>query len=209
MVFHRQCLVVSPYPESIVRSIQATGDKPFVSDRIEGEPDWVICFGHQRIIREPELTLFKDRIVNLHISCLPWGRGTDPNLWAWVNGEPHGVTLHYVDAGIDTGDIIAQRLVDMDKSETLRSSYDKLQEAAVALFRDAWPALRNGRAPRTQQSGEGSSYRLRDRDRIALPQGWDTPVSQLRRPGHRRRDRTGAEGVQKRSPNPHSDADRI
>lgn len=209
MVFHRQCLILSPYPEPIVQSIGATGDKAFVSDRIERDPDWVICFGHQGLIREPELTVFKDRIVNLHISYLPWGRGTDPNLWAWVNGEPHGVTLHYVDAGIDTGDIIAQRLVDMDESETLRSSYDKLHEAAVALFRDAWPALRNGRAPRTRQSGEGSSYRLRDRDRIALPQGWDTPVSQLRRPGHRRRDRRDAEGVPRRSPNPHSDADRV
>lgn len=180
MVFHRICLILSPNPEPIIQAVAATGDKAVLPGQVRGKPDWIICYGHRQIIREPELTTYKDRIINLHISYLPWGRGADPNLWAWIDDEPHGVTLHYIDSGIDTGDIIAQRRVEMDADETLASSYTKLHEAAVGLFQDSWPELRNGRAARTPQRGPGSFHRKNDRDKVLLPKGWDTAVDEIR-----------------------------
>lgn len=49
--------------------------------------------------------------MNLHISYLPWNKGADPNFWSCIDGTPAGVTLHHIDAGVDTGDIIAQALM--------------------------------------------------------------------------------------------------
>jgi methionyl-tRNA formyltransferase len=146
------------------------------------EGDFLVSYGYRHILRQPALDRFPERAVNLHVSLLPWNRGADPNLWSFVDDTPKGVTIHHLDAGVDTGDIIVQREVALGPDETLRSSYDKLQTAIRALFHETWPLLREGRAPRRRQSGAGSLHRMRDKDAILsrLVAGWDTPVSRLR-----------------------------
>ncbi|MCL0081308.1 hypothetical protein M1N64_03665 [Peptococcaceae bacterium] len=47
---------------------------------------------------------FQGRAINLHISFLPWNRGADPNFWSFIENAPVGVSIHYLDEGIDTGD---------------------------------------------------------------------------------------------------------
>lgn len=182
MVFHRDVLILSPYPDALAKAVRSTGDRPRTGTEITGNPDWIVMFGHRRIIGEPWLSRLPGHIVNLHISMLPWGRGADPNLWAWIKGEPHGVTLHHVDEGLDTGDIIAQQRVTMGRGETLATSYDKLRRAAEDLFARTWPDLRNGYAKRTPQpKGIGSHHIAADKEGISLPQGWDTPTAYLSR----------------------------
>src|SRR6202035_5691563 len=74
--------------------------------------DLLIAHGYRHIIKPSVLDRFPRRAVNLHISYLPWNRGADPNLWSFIENTPKGVSIHYLDAGIDTGDIIAQKAVD-------------------------------------------------------------------------------------------------
>jgi methionyl-tRNA formyltransferase len=145
--------------------------------------DFLVSYGYRHILRRPVLERFPGRAINLHVALLPWNRGADPNLWSFVDDTPKGVTIHHLDEGVDTGDIIVQRQVAMDADETLRSSYQKLQLAIEQLFHQHWPLIRAGRAPRLPQRGPGSSHRLRDREAIlpALTLGWETPVLQLRR----------------------------
>lgn len=83
------------------------------------------------------------RGINLHISYLPYNRGADPNLWSWLDGTPHGVTIHLMDETIDTGDILVQREIDkglMAKMD-LRSSYDFLHTEIERLFFEHFPKL--------------------------------------------------------------------
>ena len=88
-------------------------------------------------------------------------------MWSIVEGGPAGVTLHYVDAGVDTGDIIAQREVTVEPTATGETLYHRLEAACVALFMDAWPAVRAGSAPRTPQPAAGAtSHRARDLERV-------------------------------------------
>lgn len=152
-------------------------------DLEELRPDWAVSYGYRHIIRQPELDRFHDRIINLHISLLPWNRGADPNLWSWIDDTPKGVTIHHVDAGIDTGDIIAQREVTFSGDETLAESYDLLHRAMRRLFREEWPTISSGRAGRHVQAPGGSCHRVADRVRVAhlLVAGWDTPVRDLSR----------------------------
>jgi methionyl-tRNA formyltransferase len=148
----------------------------------EDGADFLVSYGYRHILRRPVLERFPDRAINLHVSLLPWNRGADPNLWSFVEDTPKGVTIHHLDEGVDTGDIIVQREVVMDPGETLRTSYEKLQLAVQRLFHEHWSLIREGRAPRRPQQGPGSSHRLRDKEALhpALSAGWDTPVSRLR-----------------------------
>jgi methionyl-tRNA formyltransferase len=179
----QNCLILSPYEPAqlafIVEAIKRTNDRPYISGHFIAEShwDWVISYGHRSIIKEPLLSRY--RIINLHISYLPWNRGADPNLWSWIDNTPKGVTLHYVDAGVDTGDIIAQLEVTMSEAETLATSYVKLVRAAEALFTQTWPDLAANRSPRTPQPIAGTVHRAADAKHIHLPMGWDTPVSML------------------------------
>jgi methionyl-tRNA formyltransferase len=148
------------------------------------EPDFAVSHGYRHILKKPLLDRLADRALNLHISYLPWNRGADPNFWSWVDGTPKGVTIHYLDEGIDTGDIIAQRIVEFECGATLASSYALLQDAIVDLFREQWPLIRAGSCDRRPQApGAGSLHRIADKAAVAhlLAQGWNTPVAALSR----------------------------
>lgn len=115
-------------------------------------------------ILKPELIeLFPQGVVNLHPSYLPYNRGQYPNVWSIIEGTPAGATLHYIDAGIDTGDIIAQRRVTLEPVDTGETLYRKLEGACVELFKENWPSIKSGSAPRTSQQGNtGTYHRARD-----------------------------------------------
>src|SRR5207248_7068189 len=88
------------------------------------------------------------------------------NVWSIVDGTPAGVTLHYIDEHVDTGDIIAQREVLVDAADTGGTLYNKLERAAEALFCETWPLVRSGKAPRIPQGSGGTYHRVRDVEAI-------------------------------------------
>ncbi len=147
--------------------------------------DFLVSHGYRHIIRQSVLDRFPRRAVNLHISYLPWNRGADPNLWSFIENTPKGVSIHYLDAGIDTGDLIAQRRVEFGSAETLRSSYARLQAEIAGLFAEHWKQIRVGGCVATKQVGPGSFHRIADREKVAhlLTKGWDTPVAELEKAG--------------------------
>ena len=153
------------------------GASPVLADH-----DFLVSYGYRHILRPDVLARFDERAVNLHISYLPWNRGADPNLWSFLDDTPKGVTIHYLDAGVDTGDVIVQRHVEPSPDDTLATSYSRLTEAIEALFREWWPRIRDGRCPRTPQGGPGTAHRAADKQRFAhlLTGGWDTPVAAVR-----------------------------
>jgi methionyl-tRNA formyltransferase len=75
-----------------------------------------------------------------------------------VEGTPSGATLHYVDEGIDTGDIIAQEKVAVELTDTGESLYRKLEKSCVYLFKQYWPLIRDGKELRIPQSSAKGTY---------------------------------------------------
>jgi methionyl-tRNA formyltransferase len=104
--------------------------------------------------------------VNLHPGYLPFNRGAYPNVWSIVERTPAGATLHHVDDGIDTGDIVAQEKIEVLPTDTGESLYRRLEQACLRVFEGAWPLVREGKAPRTPQKGAGTSHRVRDVEAI-------------------------------------------
>lgn len=124
-----------------------------------------VLFGY--ILKPDFLSIFPQGVVNLHPAYLPYNRGAYPNVWAIVDGTPAGTTLHYIDPGIDTGDIIARRQVPVEPVDTGRSLYGRLEQASLDLLKETWPLIRRGEAPRiSQPDGEGTHHFVRDVEQI-------------------------------------------
>ncbi|MEO4055590.1 phosphoribosylglycinamide formyltransferase [Solibacillus sp. CAU 1738] len=90
----------------------------------EKDVEWIILAGYMRLISDTLLAAFPNRIINIHPSLLPSFPGKDAISQAFEHGvKVTGVTVHYVDAGMDTGPIIAQAAVEvagtLDETEKL------------------------------------------------------------------------------------------
>jgi methionyl-tRNA formyltransferase len=124
-----------------------------------------ILFGY--ILRPEFLALPSAGCINLHPSLLPYNRGAHPNVCIIIEGTPAGTTLHYIDAGVDTGAIIAQREVAVLPVDTGESLYRRLEHASLELFMEVWPAVRAGNAPGMAQSAvAGITHRSADLERV-------------------------------------------
>lgn len=143
--------------------------------------DFIVSYNYPHIITADIVKAYDGRAVNLHISYLPWNRGADPNFWSFMDDTPRGVTIHYIDEGIDTGDIIAKKLVKLSAKDTLRINYYKLHIAILELFKKTWPAIRSMTCHRRKQRGKGSYHNKRDKDKYwaVMPKGWDTKCEDL------------------------------
>jgi len=124
-----------------------------------------VYFGY--IVKKEFLDIFPMGCLNLHPSFLPYNRGAYPNVWAIVDGTPAGATLHYIDEGVDTGDIIAQSAVEIEPTDTGQSLYKKLEVIACSVLRDGWKLIQTDNFSRKGQSIDaGTQHRLRDAERI-------------------------------------------
>lgn len=155
--YGEQILAAADLPPERVLDGSRLGDPGVLADLRAMNADLAISVFFAHIIKEPVLSLFPKGIVNLHPGYLPFNRGVYANVWAIVEGTPAGATLHYVDAGVDTGDIIARQRVEVRPDDTGETLYRRLERACVGLFFDAWPTLAEGRAPRTPQDPAAGS----------------------------------------------------
>lgn len=132
----------------------------------ERNPDWLVSVLFGYILKPDIISLPSKGAINLHPGFLPYNRGIFPNAWSIVEGTPAGTTLHFIDSGIDTGDIIAQQEVVVKPSDTGESLYARLIETSIALFKETWPSLVKGEVPRRTQPTGGSSHRFADLEPI-------------------------------------------
>lgn len=143
--------------------------------------DFIISFGYRHIIKPEVIKLFLNKIVNLHISYLPYNRGADPNLWSFLEKTPAGVTIHYIDEGIDTGDILCQKMINFSNNETLVTSYNILTNEIEKLFYENWEEIKHWRLKGKKQDGHGTFHLVKDKEPYLkyLINGWDTPIDKL------------------------------
>lgn len=163
--------------DEIIAALSISPSAVFAGDRLEDPtvlrgiaalvPEIAVSIFFGYILRPAFLNLPSAGCINLHPALLPFNRGSHPNVWSIIDGTPAGATLHYIDAGVDTGDIIAQTQVDVEPVDTGATLYRRLEQASVQLFQSAWPAIRAGNAPRLAQGqAVGTTHRAKDVERI-------------------------------------------
>ncbi len=150
--------------------------------------DFIISSGYAPIVKEPIISAYKSRIINLHNSHLPYGRGIFPNFWSFFEGTQKGVTIHFMNEGIDTGEIIFQKEVSFSNDHTLKTSHDKLMIELEQLFFEKWNDLIKGNYELIDQKHLNSKARYHSRlesERFMdlLPEKWDTPVVEVEEMG--------------------------
>jgi methionyl-tRNA formyltransferase len=123
-------------------------------------PDFLFSFYYRRMIPPEVLELAPRGALNLHGSLLPRYRGRAPVNWVLVEGqEETGVSLHYMVAQPDAGDLVDQERVAIDFADTAFTLYGKLEEAARLLLDRALPALAAGTARPVPLDLSQGSYR--------------------------------------------------
>jgi folate-dependent phosphoribosylglycinamide formyltransferase PurN len=127
------------------------------------KPDVVLVFG-TGILRDPLLTEFEGRIINIHLGLSPYYRGAGTNFWPLVNRQPEyvGATIHYLDAGIDTGAILEHARPLVEHGDGPHDLGNKtIVAAASALLRAAAAHMAGTARPVPQWSG-GRLYHRKD-----------------------------------------------
>jgi len=144
--------------------------------------DFIISFGYKHIISEDIIKHFNGKIVNLHISYLPYNRGYHPNFWSFIDNTPKGVTIHQIDKGIDTGNILLQKIVSFSKDEdTFLKTYNRLIEEIQNLFiQNCNDILIQKINPKPQQ-GNGTFHFQKDLDNYLylLKNQWNTKINYI------------------------------
>jgi dTDP-4-amino-4,6-dideoxyglucose formyltransferase len=131
------------------------------------KPDFIVSYNYRYIISESFIQRFQKKLINLHISYLPWNRGTHPNLWSILDNTPKGVTIHVIDKGIDTGAILVQKKVNFEnETETLASSYQILHEEMQVLFKKNWSKIKYKIINPRPQNGVGSFHTIKQSNKI-------------------------------------------
>jgi methionyl-tRNA formyltransferase len=101
--------------------------------------------------------------LNLHPAFLPYNRGWHTPSWAILDGTSAGATLHFMDTGVDTGDIVARSEVRVHPEDTANSLYRRLKQEEVRLFKNEWPRIFNETFVRIpQKPNEGTLHRRSD-----------------------------------------------
>jgi len=136
--------------------VQPRYDAPEYNDFVDKfaglSPDLLLCHSYSMILRQEILETVQYNAINVHTALLPKNRGPNPVQWAIIRGEREtGVTIHYMDEGLDSGDIIAQKKVSIRPDDTWVSLRSRLQTATCDLLEKTLPDILLGRNSRSPQ----------------------------------------------------------
>lgn len=124
------------------------------------KPDLFLSINFRYLLKNEIISVPAHGCINLHFGYLPYNRGVFADAWNIIDDTPAGVTYHLIDPGIDTGRIVAQRKVKKEWTDTGKTLYAKLTQAAYDLFIDIWSSIKDwGFSPKTQPAG--GSFHLR------------------------------------------------
>jgi methionyl-tRNA formyltransferase len=129
-----------------------------VMSKLPRDVDLGVLAWWPKILKESLLQMPRCGFINTHPSLLPFNRGKHYNFWALVEQNPFGVTLHRVDSGVDTGDIIAQQEIPYDWCDSGESLYFKAQKCMLDLFYQTYPILRTGNFKSVPQNLQTGSF---------------------------------------------------
>ena len=121
------------------------------------EIDLIILAWWPYIVKEDLIRIPKMGCLNFHPSYLPYNRGKHPYFWSIVEQVPFGVTLHFIDTGIDSGNIIFQEPIEKSWGDTGATLYEKGKQTIVELFKKKFSEIKRGNIPQTEQPVENNS----------------------------------------------------
>ncbi|MBE6154936.1 MAG: methionyl-tRNA formyltransferase [Firmicutes bacterium] len=122
-------------------------------------PDLIVTCAYGQIVPKEVLNIPRLGCINVHASILPKYRGGAPIHYAVINGEEEtGITIMYMDEGMDTGDIIKIEKIKIENNDTVETMHDKLSVLGANLLEKVLPDIINGTNNRIKQNDEEATY---------------------------------------------------
>lgn len=157
-------MVASPVKEyaieknlQVYQPIKVRNNPEFLEEVKKLNPDLICVVAYGKILPQELLDIPKYGCVNVHGSLLPEYRGAAPIQWAVLNGDKKtGVTTMFMNAGMDTGDMILKEEVEIGDDETTGELWDRLKMIGANLLIKTVKEIENGTATRTKQPEEGT-----------------------------------------------------
>jgi len=147
--------------------------------KIFKQSDFILSFGFRKIISENIIKKLKKPIFNIHLSYLPFNRGAHPNFWSFIENTPAGVSIHKIDKGIDTGNVILRKKIyfntSLNKFSTFKKTYNFLFLEAEKLFKKNFNEIYNKKYKKILSNHKGTFHYKKD-----LPKwlkNWDMNIS--------------------------------
>ena len=122
-------------------------------------PDYIISVHFPYIFPPELLNIPQIGTLNLHPAFLPYNKGWNTPTWSIIDNTPFGCTLHWVDSGIDTGDIALRKEINKEITDTADLLYKKAVETEEEIFRQAICLIKENRLPRIKQREEGTFHK--------------------------------------------------
>ena len=130
------------------------------------QSDFILSFGFRKIISGNIIKKLKKPIFNIHLSYLPFNRGAHPNFWSFIENTPAGVSIHKIDNGIDTGNIILRKKinfnVNLNKFSTFKKTYNYLFLEAENLFKNNFNKIYNKKYKKISTNNKGTFHYIKD-----------------------------------------------
>lgn len=157
-------MVASPVKEyaieknlQVYQPVKVRNNPGFLDEVKKLNPDLICVVAYGKILPQELLDIPKYGCVNVHGSLLPEYRGAAPIQWAVLNGDKKtGVTTMFMNAGMDTGDMILKEEVEIGEDETTGELWDRLKTIGANLLIKTVKEIENGTATRTKQPEEGT-----------------------------------------------------
>lgn len=131
------------------------GNTEFIEELKRQNPDVICVVAYGKILPKEVLEIPKYGCINVHGSLLPKYRGAAPIQWSILNGDKTtGVTTIYMDEGMDSGDMILKKEVEIGENEMTGELWDRLSKIGADLLVKTLKEIENGTAPREKQSNE-------------------------------------------------------
>jgi len=169
----KQCLFLG-YKKNQTSLINFLKKKDFVIKNYQKIPplkvfkqsDFILSFGFRKIITENILKKLKKPIFNIHLSYLPFNRGAHPNFWSFIENTPTGISIHKIDKGIDTGNIILRKKINFNiklkKFSTFKKTYNYLFLEAEKFFKKNFNKIYNKKYIKILNKKKGTFHYKKD-----------------------------------------------
>jgi len=149
--------------------IKSTKSAETIKKIKEFNPELIFVISWSQIIPKEILDIPPLGCIGIHYSLLPERRGGAPLNWAIIDGlTKSGITLFFMDEGIDTGDIIAQKEFEISEEDTVKTLLDKICILAPQLIKENIDSIEKGTAKRIKQDDTKATYTKRRRPQDGL-----------------------------------------
>lgn len=151
--------------EKILQPEKVKKNDEFLNELKEINPDLIIVVAYGKILPQEILEIPRLGSINVHGSLLPKYRGAAPIQWSVINGDKvTGVTTMYMGEGMDTGDMILKKEVEIGDDETTGELWDRLSKVGADLLVETVKEIEDGTAPREKQGDDFTLAPMLDKE---------------------------------------------